>query len=112
MRRSALGVLAYALWLAGMQRLDAKAVALRLAAEGHRATRGGADGPAFAATEAALESAGVPAQEANALAVALGQRGYLIEVHEKPRRRAMATHPNLDGSSAPSSAERTPGPAQ
>ena len=79
MRNSAVSVLSHALGVAGMPPDDAKSIALRLAAEGRRATRGVPDGAAFLVTKAALHSAGLPAAAAKVLAIALGQSGYRIE---------------------------------
>lgn len=78
MPKAVVGALAHVLCQAGVPREDAVDLALRLAAEGYRASRGLVDGPAFLTAEESLRSAGLTVKAANAIAIALGQRGYRI----------------------------------
>lgn len=94
MRTTTVAGLAHLLWHAGMSHEDAKDAALRLAAEGHYATRGLADAPAFVVTERLLRSAGVPDEEAAALAIALGQQGYRIVAQRRGRYFTWAASPS------------------
>lgn len=86
-----MGASAHALWLSGLPPMDAKAVALRLVSEGYGIARGLADGAAAETASVVLQTAaGVSEGMAAMLAIAMGQRGFIVETCESPSRRSRA----------------------